>query len=134
MIQPNSVIKIADNSGAKIAQCLKTEKNSKKNSAKIGNFILVSIKKVQSINNIYLLNKKITKPKKKQVFKSLIITTKFPLKKKNGFYFKFSENSAILIDNNNNLISNRLNTLVSKSLKKKIVNGNKLVNFSKHLI
>jgi large subunit ribosomal protein L14 len=128
MIQPQTKVKIVDNSGAKIAKCLKVQK-SRKRSAKIGDFILVSIKKVQNITN--LNNKKTIKPLKKEMFKGLVVTTKSQFKKNNGFYLKFSENSIILLDKNNNLISSRINGLILKSLKKKIV---KLVNFSKNLI
>ena len=128
MIQLQTKVKIVDNSGAKTAKCIKAKK-SKKNTAKIGNFILVSIKKVQhSINS---KNKKSIKPKKNQIFKGLVLTTKFQYKKQNGFFLKFAENSVVLLDKNDNLISNRVDMVVLKNLKKKVA---KLVNFAKYSI
>lgn len=128
MIQPQTKINVIDNSGAKIAKCFKVKKSNKK-SAKIGDIILVSIQNTK--NKINNTNKKNIKLKPKQVFKGLVVTSKSLFKRINGFYFKFSENSIVLLDKNKNLLGNKVNGLLLKNLK---TQSTKLVNFSKHLI
>lgn len=125
MIQPKTILKVADNSGAKFVKCIKVLK-SKNKPAKIGDLIVVSIKKTQNISK----NKhKTVKLKKKEVFKAVVITTKFPLKKSNGFITIFKKNTAVLMDKQLNPLGTRIITFLPKILKQ-----NKLVSISKTLV
>ena len=124
MIQPRTVLKVADNSGAKLVKCIKVLRLKNK-PAKIGDLIVVSVKKTQSISK----TKKVVKIKKKEIFKAIVVTTKFPLKKINGFTTIFKNNSAVLLDKQLNPIGTRINSFMPKK-----INQNKLVSISKTLI
>lgn len=125
MIQQKTILKITDNSGAKLVKCIKVLK-SKNKPAKIGDLIVVSIKKTQNISK----NKhKTLKLKKKEVFKAIVITTKFPLRKSNGFFTIFKKNTAVILDKQFNPLATRINSFLPKILKQ-----NKLVSISKTLV
>lgn len=113
-IQSQSLLKVADNSGAKIVKCIKILGSLKKK-ASIGDVILITVKNVQ--NNINF--KKILKPKKKEIFKALVLRTSFSYKNLNGFYIKFGENSVALLDKQKNPLGTRINGFLPKSLKTK---------------
>jgi len=115
MIQQESLVKVADNSGAKLAKCIKVL-GGKKKVAKIGDIVVVSIKKLRENNP-----KKLSKLKKKDIFKALVIRTKSSLRKKNGFYCKFHENSVVFLDKQKNPVGTRITGFMPKQLKKKFI-------------
>jgi len=73
MIQQQTCLKVLDNSGAKIAKCIRILGGFKKRYAKSGDFIVVSIKQLKD------KSKKISKVKRKEVYKALIIKTKLKI-------------------------------------------------------
>ena len=125
MIQQQTLLKIADNSGAKVAKCIKVLGGYKKKTAKIGDIVVVSIQKLRE--NI----KKTLKVKKKDIFRAVVIRTKFYLNKNNGFQLKFKDNAIVLIDKQGNPLGTRVIGFVPKELKKKF---NKFVSISSNLI
>ena len=88
MIIVGTKLKSADNSGARILKCIRIYNNKKV--GKIGDLILISVKSHNPKKKI----------KKGEMYKALIIRTKYRFKYKN-FYYKFSENSAVLINKKN---------------------------------
>ena len=113
MIQQQTILKVSDNSGAKTVKCIKVLGGFKKTHASLGDIIVVSIQKLR--NKI----KKISKVKKKEIYKALIIRTKNYSKKKNGFFIKFQENSVALINKQGNPVGTRIVGPVPNILKKK---------------
>lgn len=113
MIQQQTILKVADNSGAKTVRCIKVLGGFKKKFASLGDIIVVSVQKLR--NKL----KKISKVKKKEIYKALIIRIKIYSKKKNGFYIKFQENSVALINKQGNPVGTRIIGPISKILKKK---------------
>ena len=111
MIQQQTLLKVSDNSGAKIAKCIKVFGGFKRKTAKIGDTILVSIKELRE--NIPS-NSKI---KKGQVHRAIIIRTKKVMSKKNSNFVFFDDNSVILVDNKNNPIATRIIGPIPKFLK-----------------
>jgi large subunit ribosomal protein L14 len=91
MIQPETHLSVADNTGAKIAKCIKTFKTSRYNQADIGSIIAVSIQKADA-------HKKV---KKGQVKLGLIIRTKKGIHRKDGTSLRFGDNSIVLITHDN---------------------------------
>ena len=123
MVQQQTKLEIADNSGVKIAKCIKIL--SKKKHGKIGDIVIVSVKKLKKNSNFKKLAKK-------SISKAVIVTTSKVVKHNNGFFVKFKNNSIAFIDNQtNNPISSRIFNLISKKLKKKF---NKLVSLTSYLI
>ena len=88
MIQCESVLDVADNSGAKKLLCIKVLGGSKRKYASVGDIIVVSIK--EAIPN--------AKVKKGSVMRAVIVRTAKELRRKDGSYIRFDNNSAVLID------------------------------------
>ena len=111
MIQIGSSLNIIDNSGAKIAQCIRVITRHKAQYAQIGDTILVSIKKVRKKRRDPL---KMTKGK---IYKALILRTKTRFKKMNGNSYRFLENGAILMTKQNKLIATRILGLITREFR-----------------
>jgi large subunit ribosomal protein L14 len=114
MIKQGTIVKIADNSGAKTAKCIKILGGYKKKTGKIGEIIIVSIQKLRD-----KISFKKSKIKKKDIFKAIILQTKFVLEKKSKIKFKFKDNYIALLDKQNNPLATRIIGFVTKKLKKK---------------
>jgi len=90
MIQPRSIVKIADNSGAKIGRIFKVLGASKKRWAEIGELVILSVQKAEP--------RKATK--KKDVCRAIVVRTRNAYRRKDGSYIRFDENAVVLIDKN----------------------------------
>jgi len=113
MIQQQTILKVADNSGAKIVKCVKVLGGFKKRYAKLGDIIVVS---VQQLRN---KSKKTSKVLKGGVFRALVIRTRTQYRKKDGSSFLLNENSVTLLNKQGNPIGTRILGPIPKALKKK---------------
>lgn len=131
MIQPETILQVADNSGAKTIKCIKILGGYKKKYAKVGDIIVIS---VQELRNKF---KSTSKVKKGEVYKALIIRTKKEIKKKDGTLLYTNKktkdtNAAVLINKKGNPVATRLLEPVPYRLKKKLFL--KFVNISPGLL
>lgn len=113
MIQQETILKVVDNSGAKIVKCIKVLGGFKKRYAKLGDIIVIS---VQQLRN---KSKSTSKVLKGGVFRALVVRTKKRYKKQDGSLFLFEENAVALINKQGNPIGTRILGPVPKTLKKK---------------
>src|SRR3990167_3499792 len=88
MVQSESKLKVADNSGAKIVQCIRVQGGYQKRYAGIGDIITVSIKEAQPH----------TQMKKGKVVHAVVVRTKKELRRKDGSYIRFDDNACVIID------------------------------------
>ena len=89
MIQPRSIVQIADNSGAKIGRIFKVLGSSKKRSASIGELVVLSVQKAEPRKQV----------KKKDVLYAVVVRQKAPFRRKDGTYVRFDENAVVILDN-----------------------------------
>ena len=111
MIQSGTKLRVIDNSGSKLAVCFKIIKGFKKRYAYVGNLIMVSIKKLRNKRRL------VSKTKKGEVHKGLIIRTKKSVNIFNGDSINFNENSIILLNQKNKLIGTKIFGTVPKILR-----------------
>lgn len=109
MIQMQTRLTVADNSGAKEVMCIKVLGGSKRRVASIGDIIVVSIKEA-------LPNAKV---KKGDVAKAVVVRTIQKLKRADGSYIRFDENSAVLINASKEPIGTRIFGPVARELRAK---------------
>jgi large subunit ribosomal protein L14 len=109
MIQSESMLDVADNSGAKRVQCIKVLGGSKRRYASVGDVIVVTVK--EAIPN--------AKVKKGSVLKAVIVRTAKELRRKDGSYIRFDTNSAVLINNEGEPIGTRIFGPVARELRAK---------------
>ncbi len=91
MIQMQTKLEVADNSGAKKVQCIKVLGGSKRMSANIGDVIVVAVKEAIPGGKV----------KKGDVKKAVIVRTKYSIGREDGTYIKFDNNSVVLLAANN---------------------------------
>jgi large subunit ribosomal protein L14 len=109
MIQVESYLDVADNSGAKKIQCIKVLGGSKRRYARVGDIIVASVKVAMPNMNI----------KKKNVVKAVIVRTKKEIKRKDGTVLRFDNNAAVIIDDNKNPKGTRIFGPVARELREK---------------
>ncbi len=109
MIQMQTRLRVADNSGAKELMCIKVLGGSKRRTASIGDIIVVSIKEA-------LPNSKV---KKGDVAKAVVVRTIHKIRRADGSYIRFDDNSAVLINANKEPIGTRIFGPVARELRAK---------------
>ena len=87
MIQVQTKLIVADNSGAKVIQCIKVLGGSRRRYAQIGDIIVAAVKKAEPRREV----------KKHQVVKAVIVRQKKKLRRKNGIYIAFDDNAAVIL-------------------------------------
>jgi len=109
MIQMQTVLNVADNSGARKVACIKVLGGSRRRYASVGDVIVVSVKEA-------LPNSKV---KKGDVMKAVVVRTVKEVRRPDGSYLKFDDNSAVLISNQLEPIGTRIFGPVARELRAK---------------
>ncbi len=109
MIQMQSRMKVADNSGAKEVQCIKVLGGSRRRYASVGDIIVVSVK--EAIPN--------AKVSKGDVVQAVIVRTKKEIARPDGSSIRFDDNSAVILSKNNEPVGTRIFGPVARELRAK---------------
>lgn len=88
MIQERSILKVADNSGAKTVRCFRVLGGSRKRYAVVGQIIVVSVQKAEPRKQV----------KKKDVVRALVVRQRAPIKRADGSRIRFDDNAVVIID------------------------------------
>ncbi len=88
MVQPQSIVNIADNSGAKIGRVFKVLGSSKKRYAEIGDVVVLSVQKAEPRKNV----------KKKDVLQAVVVRQRKATRRKDGSYIRFDENAVVILE------------------------------------
>lgn len=107
MIQMQTNLNVADNSGAKRVQCIKVLGGSKRKTASVGDIIVVAVKDALPNGNI----------KKGDVQKAVIVRTKKEYRRPDGTYIRFDDNACVIIDANLNPRGKRIFGPVARELR-----------------
>ena len=92
MIQHRTMLRVADNSGAKKLQCIHVLGGSRRRYARIGDVIVATVKEAAPDGNV----------KKSQVVKAVVVRTRAKLRREDGSYIRFDDNAAVIIDEQKN--------------------------------
>ncbi len=109
MIQTQTILRVADNSGAKLLSCIKVLGGSKRRYASIGDIIVVAVK--EAIPN--------SKVRKGDVVRAVVVRTAKEIRRGDGSYIKFDDNSAVLINPQHEPIGTRIFGPVARELRAK---------------
>ncbi len=109
MIQMQSILDSADNSGAKKVQCIKVLGGSHIRTASVGDIIVVSVKEAMPKGKV----------QKGKVYKAVIVRTKKDIKRADGSIIRFDSNAAVLINANKEPIGTRIFGPVARELRAK---------------
>ncbi len=109
MIQMESVLDVADNSGAKRVRCIKVLGGSKRRYASVGDIIVVSVKDAAPNGKV----------KKGELTRAVIVRTKKEIRRRDGSYIRFDNNSAVLLTKDNEPVGSRIFGPVARELRAK---------------
>ncbi|HWR03630.1 MAG TPA: 50S ribosomal protein L14 [Humidesulfovibrio sp.] len=109
MIQSETNLDVADNSGAKLVCCIKVLGGSKRRYASVGDIIVVSVKDAMPHSKV----------KKGAVMKAVVVRTRKEVGRPDGSYIKFDSNSAVLLNNANEPLGTRIFGPVARELRLK---------------
>ena len=109
MIQQESKLKVADNTGAKVIQCIRVMGGTGRRYAQLGDTIIVSVKKAIPGGIV----------KKGEISKAVIVRAKKEVRRGDGSYIRFDENAAVLIDNQQEPKGTRVFGPVARELREK---------------
>ena len=109
MIQQESRLNVADNSGAREVLCIRVLGGTGKRYASLGDQIVVTVKSALSSSNM----------KKGTISKAVIVRTKKEVRRKDGSYIRFEDNAAVLLNNNNEPRGTRIFGPVARELREK---------------
>lgn len=109
MIQMQTVIEVADNSGAKKIRCIKVLGGSRRKYARLGDLIVASVKEAAPDGNV----------KKKEVVRAVIVRTAKEQRRDDGSYIKFDQNAAVILSAQNEPVGTRIFGPVARELREK---------------
>lgn len=109
MLQQESRMKVADNSGAKEVLCIRVLGGTKRRYASIGDTVVVSVKEAMPSGNV----------KKGQVSRAVVVRTKKEVRRNDGSYIRFDENAVVLLNNTGEMRGTRIFGPVARELREK---------------
>ena len=109
MVQQQTILNVADNSGAKKRMVIRVLGGSRRRFGRIGDIVVASVKEAIPTGNV----------KKGDVVKAVIVRTKKELRREDGSYIKFDDNAAVVINNNNEPRATRIFGPVARELRAK---------------
>ncbi|MCX2957731.1 MAG: 50S ribosomal protein L14 [Serratia symbiotica] len=107
MIQEQTILNVADNSGARLAMCIKVLGGSRRRYARIGDIIKISIKEAIPRGKV----------KKGEVLKAVIVRTKKGIRRSDGSVIRFDSNACVVLNNNEQPIGSRIFGPVTRELR-----------------
>jgi large subunit ribosomal protein L14 len=122
MIQQETRLAVADNTGAKEVMCIKVLGGSRRRYAGLGDVIICSVKSVIPGSDI----------KKKAVVRAVIVRTRKPSRRQDGSYIRFDSNAAVIIDNDGNPRGTRIFGAVARELRDR--NYMKIVSLASEVV
>ena len=128
MIQQQTMLDIADNTGAKQAMCIRVLRGStskgkqKRKVAAIGDVVICAVKKALPAGDV----------KQGEVIRCVVVRTKHPIKRNDGSYVRFDHNAAVVIDKENNPRGTRIFGAVARELREK--NFMKIVSLASEVV
>jgi large subunit ribosomal protein L14 len=109
MIQQESMVRIADNSGAKRAKCIRVLGGSRRRYARVGDIIVVAVKDALPDGNV----------KKGEVARAVVVRTAKEVRRKDGSYIRFDDNAAVIINDAGEPRATRIFGPVGRELREK---------------
>ena len=123
MIQPRTMLKVGDNTGAKVIQCFRVLGGTRRRYAQIGDIIVASVKQAEPRRIV----------KKHEVVRAVVIRQKKPFRRDDGTYIRFDDNAAVILEGKTrDPKGGRIFGPVPRELKKK--GFEKIISLSKEII
>jgi len=107
MIQERSILKVADNSGAKFIRCFRILGGTRRRYARIGDIFVASVQEAEPRKNV----------KKKDIVKAVLVRSRQAFRRSDGSYVRFDENAAVIVDAKKEPVATRIFGPLPRELK-----------------
>jgi len=122
MIQERTLLKVADNSGAKIVRCFRVLGGTRKRYARIGDLIVASVQSAEPRKQI----------KKKEIVRAVVVRSRAVTRRKDGSYVRFDENAVVIVDTKKEPRATRIFGPIPRELKEK--GYDKIISLAKDVV
>ncbi len=122
MVQQQSLLKVADNTGAKVIMCIRVLGGTKRRYARVGDVIVACVKKANPGGTV----------SKSDVVKAVVVRTKQPTRRADGSYIRFDENAAVILNKDESIRGTRIFGPVARELRGK--NYNKILSLAPEVL
>jgi large subunit ribosomal protein L14 len=122
MIQTESMLGVADNSGAKKVQCIKVLGGTRRRYARVGDIIVITVKIAQPHSMV----------KKSEVLKAVVVRQKKEVRRKNGVYVRFDDNAVVILEKDKEPKGSRIFGPVARELR--VAGFNKIVSLAPEVL
>jgi len=122
MIQMQTRLDVADNSGARVAQCIKVLGGSKRRYATVGDLIVATVKKANPNSDV----------SKGQIVRGVVVRTKKKVRRSDGSYIRFDHNAMVIVDTDGNPQGTRIFGAVARELRAK--NYMKIISLASEVV
>lgn len=109
MLQERALVKVADNSGAKIVNVFRIPGSTRKRYARLGEIVIVSVREVEPRKAV----------KKKEIAKAVVVRTAAPVRRSDGSYIRFDQNAVVLINDKKEPRATRIFGPIPREIKEK---------------
>ncbi len=109
MIQERSILKVADNSGAKIIRCFRVLGGTRRRYVNLGDVFMASVQEVEPRKAV----------KKKEIIRAVLVRTRKTFRRTDGSYLRFDDNAAVLVNNKKEPLATRIFGPIPRELKEK---------------
>ena len=122
MIQPQTILKVTDNTGAKIVQCIKVLGGTRRRYAQIGDIIVTAVKTAEPRKDV----------KKHDVVKAVVVRQRRTLRRKDGSYIRFDDNAVVILGTGKEPRGGRIFGPIPRELKEK--GFDKIINLAQEIV
>ncbi|VEU21843.1 DEKNAAC102834 [Brettanomyces naardenensis] len=132
MIYLKTMLKVIDNSGAELVECIKVLRKNPKNFAKVGDKIVVVVQDAKPLSSQITGAAATNRVKRGDICRAVVVRTKAPIQRPDGTVVKFDDNACVLINQKNEPIGTRVSSVVARELRKK--SFNKIVSLAPRVV
>lgn len=117
MIYLKSLLKVIDNSGAQMVECIKVLRHGPRNCAKVGDEITVVVKEAKAYQSELTGAAVNNRVKRRDICRAVVVRTKAPYRRADGSTIRFDDNACVLINKNGDPLGTRVSSVVAKELR-----------------
>ncbi|GME82324.1 unnamed protein product [Ambrosiozyma monospora] len=132
MIYLKTLLKVIDNSGAELVECIKVLRKNPKNFAKVGDKIVVVVQEAKPLTSQITGATASNRVKRGDICRAVVVRTKSPIRRDDGSVVRFDDNACVLINQKNEPIGTRVSSVVARELRK--MSFNKVVSLAPRVV
>lgn len=119
MIYLKTFLKVIDNSGAELVECIKVLRKSPMNCAHVGDKIVVVVQEAKPLSSQITGASASNRVKRGDICRAVVVRTKYPIQREDGTVIRFDDNACVLINQKDEPIGTRVSSVVARELRKK---------------